>query len=169
MVPQEWAPAATDERHRAVVSAVIQLPWGFQASPIMQASSARPFTLIQGQDLNGDGMNTDLWVDPSLGGTPFDTCGCQTRFPTLTGHQVAVNSQRGSPIFDLDTRFTKNIKFSERMSLGLFAELYNLTNRANFGNYYVGKATATNFKQPFSYMLGYPTSRQIQLGARFSF
>jgi len=84
----EWAPAATDERHRVVVSAVIQLPWGIQASPIMQAASARPFTLIQGQDLNGDGMNTDLWVDPSLGGTPFDTCGCQTRFPTLTGKQV---------------------------------------------------------------------------------
>jgi hypothetical protein len=165
----EWAPAATDERHRVVVSAVIQLPWGIQASPIMQAASARPFTLIQGQDLNGDGMNTDLWVDPSLGGTPFDTCGCQTRFPTLTGKQVTVNSQRGTPIFDLDTRVTKTIKFSERMSLGLYAEFYNITNRANFGNYYQGRSTASNFKQPFSYMLGYPTSRQVQLGARFSF
>jgi hypothetical protein len=166
MVPQEWAPAATDERHRVVVSAVISLPWGFQASPIMQASSARPYTLTQGQDLNKDGANTDLYIDPVVPGNPALTCGCVT---AINGTQVGVNSQRGAPIFDFDTRVTKTIRFSERMSLGLFAELYNLTNRANFGNYYVGKATATNFKQPFSYMLGYPTSRQIQLGARFSF
>jgi len=169
LAPLEWAPAATDERHRVVISAVIQLPWGFQVSPIMQAASARPFTLIQGADLNGDGINTDLYVDPSLGGNPFDTCGCQSRFPLLTGKQVSVNSARGTPIFDLDTRVTKTIKFSERMNLGLFAEFYNITNRANFGNYYQGRATASNFKQPFSYMLGYPTSRQVQLGARFSF
>jgi hypothetical protein len=169
LAPLEWAPAATDERHRVVISAVVQLPWGFQVSPILQAASARPFTLIQGADLNGDGINTDLYVDPSLGGNPFDTCGCQTRFPLLVGKQVTVNSQRGTPIFDLDTRVTKTIKFSERMNLGLFAEFYNITNRANFGNYYQGRATASNFKQPFSYMLGYPTSRQVQLGARFSF
>jgi hypothetical protein len=85
------------------------------------------------------------------------------------GQQVIVNSQRGKAIFDLDTRVTKNFKFTERLNLGLFAEFYNITDRANFGNYYVGKATASNFKQPFSYMLGYPTSRQVQLGGRFSF
>jgi hypothetical protein len=162
----EWAPAATDERHRVVVSAVIQLPWGIQASPILQAASARPYTLIQGADLNKDGINTDLYIDPSKPGDASATCGCT---PPYAGTQVGVNSQRGKAIFDLDTRVTKTIKFSERMNLGLFAEFYNITNRANFGNYFQGRSTASNFEQPFSYMLGYPTSRQVQLGARFSF
>ena len=165
-LPQEWGPAAIDERHRVVLSAVINLPKGFQISPIMQAASARPYTAIQGQDLNGDGSNTDFWIDPSKPGNPTTTCGCNT---SINGTQVGINSLRGSPTFDLDTRITKSIKFSERMNLGLFVELYNITNRANFGNYYVGNSRATNFQQPFSYLLGFPTSRQLQLGARFSF
>lgn len=167
--PLEWAPAATDERHRVVVSAVISLPKGFQVSPILQAASARPYTLTQGADLNKDGMNTDLYVDPKGSGNPSTTATCGCPLGPTSGKQVGVNSQRGSSTFNLDTRVTKSIKFSERMNIGFFAEFYNITNRANFGNYYQGKATASNFKQPFSYLLGLPTSRQLQLGARFTF
>jgi hypothetical protein len=149
-----------------VMSAVINLPKGFQVSPILQAASARPYNAVQGQDLNKDGLNIDFWIDPSQAGDATSTCGC---INPPAGKQVGINALRGSATFDLDTRVTKTIKFSERMSLGLFAEFYNITNRANFGNYYVGNSRATNFKQPFSYLLGYPTSRQLQLGGRFSF
>jgi hypothetical protein len=129
---------------------VFALPWGIQASPILQAASARPYTPIQGQDLNADGANTDFWIDPSTG-------------------KQGVNTLRGSPTFDFDTRVSKYFRFSESKNLGFFAELYNITNRANFGNYYVGNSRATNFRQPFSFQIGLPTSRQLQLGARFSF
>src|ERR1051326_6396352 len=148
--PGEWGPSANDERNRAVFSGVFALPWGIQASPIVQAASARPFTPIQGQDLNADGANTDFWIDPSTG-------------------KQGVNTLRGSPTFDFDTRVSKYFRFSESKNLGFFAELYNITNRANFGNYYVGNSRATNFRQPFSFQIGLPTSRQLQLGARFSF
>jgi hypothetical protein len=168
-INSEWGPAAIDERHRVVLSAVINLPKGFQVSPILQAASSRPYTATQGQDLNGDGSNTDFWIDPSKSGNPSlsPTCGCPNG-PT-SGQQVGINALRGTPTFDLDTRVTKTVKFSERMNLGLFAEFYNITNRANFGNYYVGNSRASNFRQPFSYLLGLPTSRQLQLGARFTF
>ncbi len=149
--PGEWGPAANDERHRVVVSGVFSLPGGIQASPILQLASARPYTAIQGQDLNVDGQNTDFWIDPA------------------TGKPTAVNSQRGSNTYNFDTRISKYFKWGESKSLGFFGELYNITNRANFGNYYVGNSRATNFRQPFSFQIGYPTSRQLQLGARFSF
>src|SRR2546428_10096876 len=78
-------------------------------------------------------------------------------------------SQRGTPIINFDTRVTKTIKFTESLKLGLFAEFYNITNRANFGAYYVGNSRASNFRLPFAFQVGLPTSRQLQLGGRFSF
>jgi hypothetical protein len=58
---------------------------------------------------------------------------------------------------------------SEAYKLGLFVELYNVTNRANFGSVYQGNSTALNFKQPTGYAYGMPSSRQMQWGIRFTF
>src|SRR5207249_2736926 len=150
--PGEWGPAYTDERHRIVLSGVFNLPWGVQASPIFQAGSARPYNLTAGRDLNGDGVNNDRYVDP------------------FTGQQVAWNSQRGEPTYNLDARFTKFFTLGqESRRLGIFAELYNITDKANFGNVFNGVATSRLFKQATGYLNGLPTSRQIQAGARFTF
>jgi len=81
-----------------------------------------------------------------------------------------VNSERGQPSFVLDARVTKFFVLGrESRRLGLFAEFYNLTNRANFGAAYAGNALSTSFKQPIGYFSGLPPSRQLQLGARFTF
>ena len=78
--------------------------------------------------------------------------------------------ERGQPSFVLDARVTKFFVLGrERRRLGLFAEFYNLTNRTNFGAAYAGIALSTAFKQPIGYFSGLPTSRQAQLGARFTF
>jgi hypothetical protein len=52
----EWGPTRLDERHRVVASGVIDLPMGFQVSPIMQFATARPYTPFVGFDINGDGQ-----------------------------------------------------------------------------------------------------------------
>ena len=52
-----------------------------------------------------------------------------------------MNSERGQPSFVLDARVTKFFVLGrESWRLGLFAEFYNLTNRANFGAAYAGIA-----------------------------
>lgn len=148
----EWGPTITDERHRVVISGVVDLPGGVQIAPILQAASARPYNLLSGSDPTGNNNgNYRQIINP-----PFGT--------------VSVDSQRGDPSFDLDFRATKffNLK-SETRRLGLFAEVYNVTNRANFGNIFSAKANALNFKQSIGYLYGLPTSRQLQLGARFTF
>lgn len=153
--PGEWAPTAIDERHRIVVSGVFELPWGIQASPVMQAASARPYNLIAGTDTNRDGQvhnyARDQYVDPAA------------------GRPVPMNSARGQASFNLDTRVTKFFNLQGTTRLGVFAEFYNLTNRANFGNAYVGNGLSPQFRQPNNYMVGLPNARQMQWGARFSF
>lgn len=55
----EFGPTRFDERHRIVVNGVFDLPWGFQASPIMQLASARPYSPTTGVDIDGDGLATN--------------------------------------------------------------------------------------------------------------
>ena len=50
-----------------VVSGAFELPWGFQVSPILQAATPRPYKLLAGVDVNGDGQANDRFVDPSTG------------------------------------------------------------------------------------------------------
>ncbi|HYL36740.1 MAG TPA: carboxypeptidase regulatory-like domain-containing protein [Bryobacteraceae bacterium] len=150
--PGEWGPASTDQRHRIVTSGIINLWWGIQAAPIFQIGSPMPYNLIAGSDLNGDGTSNDHYVDP------------KTQLP------VSINSARGIWDYDLDLRVTKFINlWSERRKLGLFAEGYNLTNKANFGNLFGGNGRSSTFEQPVGYLAGLPTSRQLQLGARITF
>ncbi|HLM02569.1 MAG TPA: TonB-dependent receptor, partial [Pyrinomonadaceae bacterium] len=56
---EEFGPTRLDERHRIILSGVVDLPWGFQVAPILQYSSARPFSPTAGVDLDGDGLATN--------------------------------------------------------------------------------------------------------------
>jgi hypothetical protein len=153
--PGEWAPVANDERHRLVLSGVFELPWGIQAAPVLQAGSARPYNLVCGRDCNGDGQGSfyskDQWVNPA------------------TGKAEPINSARGEPTFNIDARFTKFFDFGAGRRVGAFAEIYNLTNRANFGSTFSGNALAATFRQPTGFAPGLPQSRQAQVGVRYIF
>ena len=148
----EWGPTWLDERHRVVLSGIFELPGSIQAAPVFQIASARPYTLLAGTDLNRDGTNNDRYVDPA------------------TAQDVGVNSARGEPSWNLDLRVSRFFSFGgDIRRLSIFAELYNLTNKANFGNIYNGNSRSATFRQPNGYLAGLPTSRQLQLGARFTF
>jgi hypothetical protein len=150
--PGEWGPTPSDERHRVVVFGVFELPWGFQVSPIFQAATPRPYNLLAGVDLNSDGQLNDRYVDPA------------------TGTQVSVNSQRGDPFTLLDLRATKFFNMpGENRRLGVFAEVFNLFNTANFGQSYESNARSSAFKQPTGYTPGAGYPLQLQLGARLEF
>jgi hypothetical protein len=62
--PYEWGPSPNDERHHVTVSGIIDLPKGFQLSPIMQFGSARPYNLTNSYNtLNtGGGTATGVFV-----------------------------------------------------------------------------------------------------------
>jgi hypothetical protein len=150
--PGEWGPTGQDERHRMVATGVFDLPYGIQISPVYQLASARPYNLTAGTDLNADGNNNDRWINPA------------------TGKQVSINAGRGDPTQVLDVRSTKFFALGAERKIGVFAELFNALNNANFGGAYTGNARSVTFRQPSGTLIpgiGYP--RTLQLGARFLF
>jgi len=155
--PGEWGPTPSDERHRVVVYSVIDLPFGFQVSPVFQVATPRPYNLIDGADLNADGqtlnpLSYDRYIDPA------------------TGQQVSYNSQRGDPFVLLDARVTKFFTVGqENRKLGAFIEFFNLFNTANFGGVYNGNSRSVLFRTPSALLPGAGYPFQLQLGARFDF
>jgi hypothetical protein len=165
--PINWGPNSQDQTHAVAIFGVFALPKGVQFSPILQAASARPYELTEGVDLNKDGMNNDRYLP----------CGNPANCSVVNAFAA-----RGLPLFVLDMRGTKffNLDSDGRKKIGVYVELYNLTNRANFGNSYNGSCgaklvsgtytcTNVNFRQPIGFMPGIGYPRQMQLGARFIF
>jgi hypothetical protein len=87
--------------------------------------------------------------------------------------QVGYNNLRGENFFQLDTRFSKELKLRERMKLSLYFQAFDLTNRANFGSSYQGNIQSAVFRQPNNFIAPagvlVPKSFSGEFGARFSF
>lgn len=170
----DFGPTGEDERHRFVVSAVWDLPAGFQISPVLQLASARPFSILPAgtsggstPDLNRDGVNNDR---ESRDGNDQN--------------KLRPNTERGDDFKQLNVRVSKFFTFKENVKLGVFFEAFNLFNTGNYGACTGGAAGACsidnvvgspNFRRPinffgatgFSEPLGIPF--QSQFGVRFTF
>jgi hypothetical protein len=146
------APSLQDERHRFVVSGMVNLPVDFQLSGVVTLASPRPFgptSVITGTDDNHDGVLGD-------------------DFPS-TGR----NSLRPDPgkimywLKDVDLRVTKYFEIMNGNRIGVIAEAFNLFNWTNYTSFF----TRLNQKDSKGNLLiGSPNDafpgRQIQLGVR---
>jgi len=145
--PNEFNRTNFDERNRVVLSGVFNLPGGIQLSPLFQAASARPYSLLAGGfDVDGDGRGIiDRACAGSTAAAPIVTPGCTMLKP---------NTQTGKPFVQMDLRTTKNFRMGEHANLAIYWEFYNLFNRANFCNSYEQDVNAPNFNQPQSFCGG---------------
>jgi len=174
--PRELGPGARDERHRFVISGVIDLPWGLQAAPIMQIASARPYSLLAGYDVNRDGSSSDLCVSGTVAPNG-----------RICSGNIGINSQRGGYDLDgnwvsgrfllMDLRVSKYLSLSrlrEGMNIGIFGEVFNLTNRMNFGSRFTNSARSPSFMMTSglattTYGIVAAAPFQAQIGFRFAF
>jgi hypothetical protein len=185
----EWGPSANDERNHVTVSGIVDLPKGFQISPILQYGSARPYNLTNSSStLNTGGGTANAVVVPTSNPTNYlafagKNAAAQNCFYGINGAAqgctiAKYDPLRGDPYFSLDMRLAKNIKFRERMNLQLLAQAFNLTNRANYGNNFGPSATANiasastfghpqGFINPASTII--PHALWGELGVRFTF
>ncbi|HYT23587.1 MAG TPA: TonB-dependent receptor [Candidatus Polarisedimenticolia bacterium] len=181
----EWGPSPNDERHHITLSGIVDLPKGFQLSPIMQFGSARPYNLTNsGNTLNTGGGSFNAVVVPTNDPTNYlafsgNNSGAQNCFYGLNGVAqgctiAKYDPLRGDPFFELDMRLAKNFKLGERMNLQLVAQAFNLTNRANYGNDFNNSiANTSTFGHPAGFIN--PASTIVPLavwgefGARFTF
>jgi Carboxypeptidase regulatory-like domain len=153
--PYESGPTSVDERHRLTIAGVIPLAYGLDLAPSFTAASARPYTQYSAPNPNGIGS---LYLRDA------------------NGQPLGPYNARGKALVNVSTRVTKQVRFAQNRQLSLFAEFYNMLNRANFGNSYGGNAFApTTYNQPNGYLGGIgstttlPISFQVQFGGRFSF
>jgi hypothetical protein len=155
--PWEYGPTSVDERNRVTATGVFNLPFKLELAPSGTWATARPYTLFRATNPSGDGSLQLL---------------------NAAGLPAGINTQRGSALFVVNTRVTRNFQFGHdgRFKAGAFAEFYNITNRANFGNIYGGNQFApATFEKPTNYLGGagavstIPNSFQVQFGGRFTF
>src|SRR6266550_1686071 len=127
-----------DRRHALSWSSIFPLPYGMQVSAIVSLHTGNPWDITAGQDLNGDGINSDrpAGLVKDAGGWANET------------NLAVVNAYRASrgraPIaMDLltqgsgdqlvDVRLMKAIRLASQQ-LDLFFEGYNLFNHVNYEN-----------------------------------
>jgi hypothetical protein len=123
--PGDHGPSGEDVRHRFVLIGTLQLPWRFEVSTLSQFESARPFSIATPADIGHDGFSGN---DRAV----------------VNGVQTTLDQFRGTPFYQIDLRVGRNInlgahwKRAEAIQLRPFAEFFNLFNRQNPGNNYVG-------------------------------
>jgi hypothetical protein len=122
--------SAFDQRHRAVLSAVIISPFenaflkDFVFAPIFTMGSGRPFNLLIGFDTDGDSR---LYNDRPAG--------------------AGRNTGRGEAYYTFDMRLARRFFAKEQRFLELTFEAFNLFNTVNYNgiNNVVGTECVANF------------------------
>jgi hypothetical protein len=150
----EFARTNFDERNRIAFSGVFDLPGGFQVSPLFQASSGRPYSMLTGgPDVDGDGRHIldRVCVGSTLSNPlyPGDANG------TPEGcTMIKPNTLKGKAFIQMNLRATKRFSIGERAKISLFAEFFNLFNRSNFCNSYEEDVTDSQFNKPQAFCNG---------------
>jgi hypothetical protein len=124
-LPLEFAPeafrgpAATDQRHRFVLSALAELPWRLSLSGIVAVGAGRPYTALVGVDANGDGVaaNDRARRDPRDPATRVDR-----------------NDERMEGTAAVDARLARRFALPRGASLDVLVEAFNLLDRVNYSD-----------------------------------
>ena len=147
-----------DNRHALSFGGNVDVWRGLGVGTVFRYYSGYPIDEIVGLDVNGD---RDSFERPLKGRddatrpivSPLDSTGTAIR-----------NGIDGESQLVLDLRFQYIHKLLESHALGFFWEIYNATNRVNFGNP-TGSRQSTNFLVP----VRANDPRTMQLGIRYTF
>ena len=155
-------PTNFDRRHNLVISGQAEIPktTGITVAWVARALSGTRFTL------------TDSTTDPDRNGTfaeplPAGEYTGTGRNPYTATFDSERNGATGPGFVQLDLRLGYRMRQGTGRALDLFAEIFNVTNRANFDNP-IGDRRSTDFLNLTTLRSGgVPTT--LQLGARFEF
>jgi len=111
----DYGPSGEDVTSRFVLSGILHLPAGFEASLLSQWESARPFTITTADNSARISVN---------------------------GVSTSLDQFRGTPYYQTDLRVARPFKFHESWSAMPFIEFFNLFNRNNPGANFVTNVAA---------------------------
>jgi hypothetical protein len=197
----DYGTAPNNETHHLTAAGTVSLPWHFEVSPILSVGSARPLSIVEStSDLwqvgsgrsnphalifSGAKETPQAYVDyivAAKAAVAADPTG-NTKLTTfyrncLTSgacREVSYNSYHGLPFLQFDARISNTITLHERYAITLFYQMFNMTNRANYGPNY--DVNVNDYTSSFLKPLGFinpsstvvPRSFTGEFGARFSF
>ncbi|HET9315985.1 MAG TPA: TonB-dependent receptor, partial [Vicinamibacteria bacterium] len=156
-------PSGVDQRHRFVLSAIVELPWSFSLSTIVTVGSGRPFTALSGIDGNGDGVAANDRA---------------RRDPADPASRVVRNAERMAGTSTVDLRVARRFRLARGTSLDALLEAFNLLDRVNYSEVNNVFGTGAFPDDPQRNAAGQVTygrytrasaPRQLQLALRFAF
>ena len=130
-------PPPNEERHRFTFHAVVDMPYGFQLSPIYTLASDVPFDIVLPPDI---GSTRIPQLQRNAGGRTFRTGSELNAFINQynTGRPlvsrlplVRDDLELGDSFQSLDLRLTKTFRFSENFNIQAIGEVFNLFNVTN--------------------------------------
>jgi hypothetical protein len=185
----EKGPADFDVRHRVVISYIWELPWTFESRPLQailggwqisgasQWQSGSPLNIILSTDNSLTGNRLDR---PNLSGDPELSDPSPTQWFNTAAFARPATGEFGtlprnallSPGFaNTDVALIKKFRMPKDVRAEFRAEVYNLTNTANFGrpNLQFGSATFGQISSTRTIRGDAGSSRQVQLGLKLHF
>ena len=156
----ERGPSVQDQRQRLVASGSYETRAGIQLSAILNVGSGRPYNILAGADLNGDGNG---------GGVPPDRARAVLSDPATS---VGRNSGTLPSQATLDVRITRLFRSRGTLTLQPMFEAFNLFNRANFTavqNVFGTGSYPSNPVATYGQFTQAGPPRQIQLALKVNF
>lgn len=180
----EYGPTPNDQRHRFSFSGVVDLPYGFQVSPILTLASSVPIDILV-----PDGSRRIPQLQRNAGARLFHTGAELNAFfrqvnagGGFAGQPlplVSDNLQFGDNFSSLDVRVSRTFKIGERVRIQPIAEVFNLFNVTNVlgfskSNYsgFANTLGSSSFGQPVTTaggVFGSGGPRAFQFAARVTF
>jgi hypothetical protein len=114
---QELGPAIFDQRHRFVLSGTFVAPLNIYVGGIATLGTGLPYNFVTGTTNSGD-------------------TGATTDRPVINNAVISRNAGRGRPIYDISPFIERRFPIhSDRVSVNLRAEAFNVFNHPNFVGY----------------------------------
>lgn len=157
----ERGPSLQDQRHRLVLSGLYVAPYDVHVSSIVTLASGRPYNILAGADLNGDGDGGTI-PGPDRARTSLADAA------TSVGRNAGTLPSQAT----VDVRLAKRVRLAGRSSVEGIFEVFNLFNRANFTdiNNIFGPGAYPSTPLPTSGQFQQASApRQIQLAVKINF
>jgi hypothetical protein len=182
----EYGRAAIDARHRFAVEGTFSAPWGLRVAPFLIVSSARPFNITIGRDLNGDTLFTDrpafATATTTLENLVITRWGRFDRNPNAGAQIIPRNYGEGFMFAAVNLRISKTISLNELhqlfggpkpakgkdespYKLSFSVQAQNLLNRTN-NDLPIGNLSSPFFGQPTATLGGYGEGNRSSAGNR---
>ena len=149
----EYSLAISDQRHRAVLNGLWQLPYGVQLSGLYFYGSGQRFETRWGTDVRQIGSTVSTIHEQLL---------------RPNGTLIPRNNFVGRPLHRVDLRLQRRFPLGGRAAIDGILEVYNVFNHTNYGSY-SRTEDSKNYTQPSQNANVAYAPRMLQLGFRFAF